>query len=130
MPKSSSHRCRGAGDPRVHLRHRPLALQPDGREAPRQSIGHEAIGIVEAVGQDVHTLEVSDLVIMPFANSDGTCVFCQEHLHTACVHVQFFGHNGLNGAQAEALRIPYADGTLYPINLGPDDALMPSLLTL
>ena len=36
----------------------------------------------------------------------------------------------MNGAQAEALRIPYADGTLYPLPIGEDDALMPSLLSL
>jgi threonine dehydrogenase-like Zn-dependent dehydrogenase len=46
------------------------------------------------------------------------------------VHVGFFGNNGMNGAQAEALRIPFADGTLYPLPVGEDDALMPSLLTL
>jgi threonine dehydrogenase-like Zn-dependent dehydrogenase len=46
------------------------------------------------------------------------------------VQVGFFGNNGTNGAQAEALRIPYADGTLYPLPVGEDDALMPSLLTL
>jgi threonine dehydrogenase-like Zn-dependent dehydrogenase len=46
------------------------------------------------------------------------------------VHVGFFGTNGLNGAQAEALRIPFADGTRYPLPVGEDDALMPSLLTL
>lgn len=95
-----------------------------------QSMGHEAIGIVEAIGADVQTVKVGDVVIMPFAHSDGTCVFCQEHLPTACVHVGFFGNGGLNGAQAEALRIPFADGTLFPINVGHDDELMPSLLTL
>jgi hypothetical protein len=95
-----------------------------------QSMGHEAIGIIEAVGADVQTLKVGDLVIMPFAYSDGTCPFCREHLQTACVTGGFFGNNGLNGAQAEALRIPLADGTLFPIGVGPDDALMPSLLTL
>ena len=42
----------------------------------------------------------------------------------------FFGSNGLNGAQAEALRIPYADGTLYPLDVAQDAAVMPSLLTL
>jgi threonine dehydrogenase-like Zn-dependent dehydrogenase len=46
------------------------------------------------------------------------------------VHVGFFGSNGMDGAQAEALRIPFADGTLYPLPVGEDDALMPSLLTL
>src|SRR3954470_8562247 len=95
-----------------------------------QSMGHEAIGTVEAIGADVQTLKVGDLVIMPFAHSDGNCPFCHEGLQTACVHVGFFGNGGLNGAQAEALRIPYADGTLFPLNVGEDDALMPSLLTL
>lgn len=95
-----------------------------------QSMGHEAIGIVEAIGADVQTIKVGSLVIMPFAHSDGTCAFCLEHLHTACVHGGFFGNNGLNGAQAEALRIPYADGTLFPIDADKDDALMPSLLSL
>jgi threonine dehydrogenase-like Zn-dependent dehydrogenase len=67
---------------------------------------------------------------MPFAFSDGTCVFCHEHLHTACLHGGFFGNGGMEGAQAEALRIPQADGTLFALQVGPDDALMPSLLTL
>jgi threonine dehydrogenase-like Zn-dependent dehydrogenase len=95
-----------------------------------QSMGHEAVGVVEEVGAEVRTVRRGDVVVMPFAFSDGTCAFCHEGLHTACVHVGFFGNNGMNGAQAEALRIPYADGTLFPLNVGEDDALMPSLLTL
>src|SRR5438445_8985937 len=95
-----------------------------------QSMGHEAIGVVEEVGADVRTVERGDVVVMPFAISDGTCEFCHEGLQTACVHVGFFGNNGMNGAQAEALRIPFADGTLYPLPVGEDDALIPSLLTL
>src|ERR671912_1826939 len=95
-----------------------------------QSMGHEAIGIVEDVGAEVRNLERGDVVVMPFAHSDGTCEFCREGLPTACVHRGFFGNNGMNGAQAEALRIPYADGTLYPLPVGKDEALMPSLLTL
>jgi threonine dehydrogenase-like Zn-dependent dehydrogenase len=95
-----------------------------------QSMGHEAIGVVEEIGAEVGTVKPGDVVVMPFAISDGTCEFCHEGLNTACVHVGFFGNNGMNGAQAEALRIPFADGTLYPLALGEDDALMPSLLTL
>src|SRR5919202_3160975 len=95
-----------------------------------QSMGHEAIGVVEDVGAEVRNLRRGDLVVMPFASSDGTCEFCREGLPTACVHLGFFGNNGMNGAQAEALRIPYADGTLFPLNVAEDDALMPSLLTL
>jgi threonine dehydrogenase-like Zn-dependent dehydrogenase len=95
-----------------------------------QPMGHEAVGVVEEVGADVHNTKAGDVVVMPFAFSDGTCVFCHEGLHTACVHVGFFGNDGMNGAQAEALRVPYADGTLFALPVGEDDSLMPSLLTL
>ena len=94
-------------------------------------MGHEAIGVVEDVGTDVHTLKAGDVVVMPFAYSDGTCVFCHEGLQTECVDGGFFGTGGnVDGAQAEALRVPQADGTLFTLPVGEDDALMPSLLTL
>src|SRR5213083_757717 len=93
-------------------------------------MGHEAIGVVEAVGADVRTLKAGDVVVMPFAYSDGTCAFCHEGLHTSCVHGGFFGTVEVAGAQAEAVRVPVADGTLVVLPVGADDALMPSLLTL
>jgi hypothetical protein len=46
------------------------------------------------------------------------------------VHVGFFGNEGTDGVQAEPVRVPYADGTLFALSVGEDDALMPSLLTL
>ena len=95
-----------------------------------QRMGHEAIGVVEDVGSDVQHIRRGQVVIMPFVDSDGTCLFCEEGLPSACVHRNFFGNGDLDGAQAEALRIPLADGTLYPIEVAEDDALMPSLLTL
>lgn len=93
-------------------------------------MGHEAVGVVEAVGAGVRTIQVGDVVIMPFAFSDGTCVFCHEGLHTSCLHGGFFGSLDTAGAQAEAVRIPRADGTLFAVPIGTDRALMPSLLTL
>ncbi len=102
-----------------------------GPAAGGQRMGHEAIGIVEEIGSDVHRVRKGQVVIMPFANSDGTCMFCEEGLPTACVNLNFFGNGGdMEGAQAEALRIPNADGTLYPLDVDADDPLMPSLLTL
>src|SRR3954453_17904407 len=95
-----------------------------------QSMGHEAIGLVTDLGRDVRDVKRGQIVVMPFAISDGTCEFCREGLHTACVDVGFVGNRGMNGAQAEALRIPYADGTLYPLDVTESDARMPSLLTL
>src|SRR4028119_2228552 len=100
------------------------------RSETGQPMGHEAVGVVEDVGADVRTLNVGDLVVMPVAYSDGTCTFCREGLPTACVHVGFFGNAGTDGAQAEAVRVPYADGTLFVLPVGEDDTLMPSLLTL
>lgn len=94
-------------------------------------MGHEAIGVVVEVGRDVTRIKPGQVVIMPFAFSDNSCLFCDDGLHTACVHGGFFGiGGGIGGAQAEALRIPLADGTLYPIDVAEDDALMPALLTL
>jgi threonine dehydrogenase-like Zn-dependent dehydrogenase len=95
-----------------------------------RQMGHEAIGVVEALGAEVRSLKVGDLVVMPFAYSDGTCVFCHEGLHTSCIHGGFFGTGVVGGAQAEAVRVPEADGTLFALRVGKDDALMPSLLTL
>lgn len=100
------------------------------RSETGRRMGHEAIGVVEAVGADVRTMNVGDLVVVPFAFSDGTCVFCHEGLQTSCVHGGFFGTPDVDGAQAEAVRVPQADGTLFVLPIGEDDALMPSLLTL
>src|SRR5438093_5668423 len=106
----------------------PYQLMKPG-EPPRR-MGHEAIGVVEAVGSGVRTLKVGDVVVMPFAYSDGTCVFCHEGLHTSCIGGGFFGTVEIPGAQAEAVRVPLADGTLVVLPVDKDDALMPSLLTL
>src|SRR6266851_6852374 len=95
-----------------------------------QRMGHEFIGVVEAVGADVRTMKSGDVVVAPFAWSDGTCVFCQEGLHTSCLHGGWWGRDGVDGGQGEAVRVPQADGTLVVLPVGEDDALMPSLLTL
>ena len=64
------------------------SLEPsDGRR-----MGHEAIGVVEEVGVDVRKVKAGDLVVMPFAFSDGTCMFCEEGLQTECIHGGFFGN--------------------------------------
>lgn len=94
-------------------------------------MGHEAIGIVEDVGADVHRVKNGDFVVMPFAYSDGSCPFCHEGLQTSCVHGGFFGFDAdVGGAQAEAIRVPWADGTLYVLPVGPDEAFLASLLSL
>ena len=92
-------------------------------------MGHEFIGVVESIGTDVRTVKKGDLVVAPFAWSDGTCEFCQQGLQTSCLHGGWWGGT-LDGGQGEAVRVPQADGTLVALPVGPDHALMPSLLTL
>jgi threonine dehydrogenase-like Zn-dependent dehydrogenase len=92
-------------------------------------MGHEFIGIVEDAGADVRSVRRGDLVVAPFAWSDGTCEFCQCGLQTSCLHGGFWGGE-LDGGQGEAVRVPQADGTLVKLPVAADDALMPSLLTL
>jgi threonine dehydrogenase-like Zn-dependent dehydrogenase len=94
------------------------------------SMGHECIGVVEDVGRDITTVRTGDLVITPFAWSDGTCEFCREGLQTSCRHGGFWNAGDVGGLQAEAVRVPMADGTLVPVPVEEDSPLLPSLLTL
>ena len=93
-------------------------------------MGHEFIGVVADVGADVRTIKRGDLVVAPFAFSDGSCEFCEEELQTSCVNGGFWGGTANDGGQGEAVRVPFADGTLVVLPVGRDDALMPSLLSL
>ena len=98
-------------------------------EAPAR-MGHEFLGIIEDTGPEVTTVKKGDLVVSPFAVSDGTCEFCHEGLYTSCAHGAFWDGIPDEGAQAEAIRVPFADGTLVKLPVAADSALIPSLLTL
>ena len=98
-------------------------------------MGHEFIGVVEEIGTQVTTLTPGDFVIAPFAVSCGRCEFCRAGLQTSCVNGGFWNDAALGtaGGQAEAVRVPLADGTLVKVP-GVDDhteeARLASLLTL
>jgi threonine dehydrogenase-like Zn-dependent dehydrogenase len=94
------------------------------------SMGHEFVGVVEDTGGDVRTVKKGDVVIAPFAWSDGTCDFCREGLQTSCRHGGFWNADGVGGGQAEAVRVPLANGTLVPVPVEETSPLIPSLLTL
>lgn len=102
-----------------------MAATADGR-----SMGHEFVGVVEETGGDVTTVKAGDLVIAPFAWSDGTCDFCREGLQTSCRHGGFWNAGEVGGGQAEAVRVPLADGTLVAVPVEETSPLIPSLLTL
>jgi threonine dehydrogenase-like Zn-dependent dehydrogenase len=93
-------------------------------------IGHEFVGVVEDVGAAVSGLAKGDLVIAPFAFSDGTCPNCRHGVTTACMNGGFFPMNG-DGGQGEAVRVPLADTTLVTVpGSGYSDDMMRSLLSL
>jgi threonine dehydrogenase-like Zn-dependent dehydrogenase len=94
-------------------------------------IGHEFVGVVEDVGAEVHDIAKGDLVIAPFAYSDGTCPHCRAGVTTSCVAGGFWASNGMDGGQGEAVRVPFADSTLVQVpGSGHPDEAMRSLLTL
>lgn len=88
-------------------------------------MGHEYCGIVEEVGNEVTTLEPGQFVIGSFFASDNSCPNCRAGYQSSCQHREFVG-----GAQAPALRVPLADGTLVPTREVPPAALIPSMLSL
>jgi threonine dehydrogenase-like Zn-dependent dehydrogenase len=88
-------------------------------------MGHEYVGIVEEVGREVRHIRPGQFVIGSFFASDNTCEICQAGYHSSCVHREYVG---ANGAQAEHLRVPLADGTLVATPEVPSVDLVPSLL--
>ncbi|GAA1412080.1 zinc-binding dehydrogenase [Catellatospora coxensis] len=106
----------------------PYGSRPASEQGDR--IGHEFLGVVEDVGADVSGLTAGDLVVAPFVWADNTCDFCREGLQTSCRHGGFWGANGVDGGQGEAVRVPQAQGTLVKLPVGEDSALLPSLLSL
>ncbi|MFJ6182639.1 zinc-dependent alcohol dehydrogenase family protein [Streptomyces sp. NPDC092295] len=97
-----------------------------------QRIGHEFLGIVEETGSEVNGFTPGDFVIAPFVWSDGSCDFCREGLHTSCPEGGIWGEVGSDGGQGEAVRVPFADGTLVklPKEAAGEEKLLPGLLAL
>ncbi|OKL38706.1 zinc-dependent alcohol dehydrogenase [Pontibacter flavimaris] len=102
------------------------------------TFGHEFVGIVEEIGEDVQKLKVGDKVIVPFNISCGRCAFCKQELYGNCHEANsqatavgaIYGYShtagGYNGGQAEYVRVPYADvgPTVLPEGMDWDDAVM------
>jgi threonine dehydrogenase-like Zn-dependent dehydrogenase len=94
-------------------------------------IGHEFIGTVEQLGADVRGIAEGDFVIAPFKYSDGTCPNCRAGWPSSCVVGGAFGTDGIDGGQGEAVRVPFADGTLVAVpGSGHSAETLRSLLTL
>ncbi|QKG92267.1 IMP dehydrogenase [Halorubrum sp. SS7] len=94
-------------------------------------VGHEPMGIVEEVGDDVTSVAPGDRVLAPFAISCGECEFCRKGLHTSCENGDSWGGDN-GGGQGEYVRSTHADGTLVrvPDRYADDEDTLRSLLPL
>ncbi len=90
-------------------------------------MGHEFVGDVVALGTDVTTLHAGDRVVAPFSTSCGACFYCRKGLTARCERGQLFGWvhegRGLQGGQAQLVRVPLADSTLVGVPDALDDAV-------
>jgi threonine dehydrogenase-like Zn-dependent dehydrogenase len=92
---------------------------------PPAPMGHEYAGILEEVGPEVRTIKPGQFVVGSFFASDNTCEICRAGYQSSCVRREPIG---AEGAQADLLRVPLADGTLVATPDVPDAKLVPSLL--
>lgn len=98
-------------------------------------IGHEFVGVVEQVGENVAIIKVGDFVIAPFYYCDNSCANCANGVSTSCLNGGWWGsvdESGafVDGAQGERVRVPDADGTLVATPTMPADGQIAGLLTL
>jgi threonine dehydrogenase-like Zn-dependent dehydrogenase len=92
---------------------------------PGETIGHEAVGVIEAVGSDVERFRPGQRVVVAFDIACGRCWFCRNGQTQLCEDFRNLGAGifggGLGGAQAELVRIPFADTNLLAVPDGMDD---------
>ena len=93
--------------------------------APGRILGHEGIGVIEKVGAAVTGFRIGDHVIVSCVSSCGKCDYCRCGMYSHCVNGGWILGNKIDGTQAEYVRIPFADTSLYHIPAGADeDALV------
>ena len=84
-------------------------------------IGHEGVGIIEEVGSAVSNFKKGDHVIISCITSCGKCEYCKKGMYSHCTDGGWILGNLIDGTQAEYVRIPHADNSLYPIPAGADE---------
>ena len=89
--------------------------------APGRILGHEGVGIIDAVGSAVSAFKVGDPVLISCISACGKCINCQRQMYSHCTTGGWILGNSIDGTQAEFVRIPHADLSLYAIPAGADD---------
>lgn len=84
-------------------------------------LGHEGTGVVEAVGPAVQAFKAGDRVLVSCISADGTCEYCRRGMYSHCVNGGWVLGNTIDGCQAEYVRAPHADSSLYHIQPGADE---------
>ena len=84
-------------------------------------IGHEGVGIIEEIGSAVSLFKKGDHVLISCISACGKCEYCKKAMYSHCVRGGWILGNTINGTQAEFVRIPFADNSLYPIPDGADE---------
>ena len=88
---------------------------------PGRILGHEGIGIVESAGANVTTFRPGDRVLISCISACGKCDYCRRGMYSHCTTGGWILGNEIDGTQAEYVRTPHADTSLYPIPDGADD---------
>jgi alcohol dehydrogenase len=88
---------------------------------PGRILGHEGVGQIEAVGSAVQSFKVGAVVLISCITSCGRCHYCRRGMFSHCTTGGWILGNTIDGCQAEFVRIPYADTSLYPIPAGLDE---------
>jgi len=92
---------------------------------PGRILGHEGVGVIDAVGGAVKAFKPGDHVIISCISACGTCDYCRRGMYSHCVNGGWILGNKIDGTQAEYVRTPYADTSLYHIPAGTEeDALV------
>ncbi len=88
---------------------------------PGRILGHEGIGIIEEVGTAVTGFKPGDRVLISCISADGTCEYCRRGMYSHCVNGGWILGNVIDGCQAEYVRTPHAETSLYHIPEGVDE---------
>ncbi|MBC7416477.1 MAG: zinc-dependent alcohol dehydrogenase family protein [Herminiimonas sp.] len=92
--------------------------------APGRILGHEGVGVIDAVGSGVTTLHVGDHVLISCISSCGKCEYCRRGMFSHCATGGWILGNSIDGTQAEFVRTPHAETSLYPLPDGADEEAM------
>jgi alcohol dehydrogenase len=84
-------------------------------------IGHEGVGIIEEAGSAVSSFKKGDHVLISCITSCGKCDYCKKGMYSHCTDGGWILGHLIDGTQAEYVRIPHADNSLYPIPAGADE---------